>query len=157
MSAELQATLDRGLKALNLGDFQSAAQACQSALKADPNLVPAHFLVGLVAMEAKERQTAHEAFKSVVKLDRNHAAAWAQLARLNVSEGRIALAEAALKETRRIKPQDPPVLDTIGGVLSQLGEYHAAKAFFARVNALAPRQPHYMMNLANTPVFLCPI
>ena len=154
MSAELKATLDRGLQALNRGDLKNAAQACQTALKLDPNLVPAHFLVGLVAMEAKERQTAHEAFKSVVKLDRNHAAGWAQLARLNVSEGRIALAEAALKETRRIKPQDPPVRDIIGGVLSQLGEYNAAKAFFARVNTLAPGQPHYMMNLANTLVFL---
>lgn len=154
MNAELNATLERGLQALNQGDFKTAAQACQSALKADPNLVPAHFLVGLVALEAQQRQTAHEAFKSVVKLDRDHAAAWAQLARLNVSEGRIALAEAALKEARRIQPRDPLVLDTLGTVLSQLGEYEAAKAFFVAVNARAPSQPHYMMNLANTLVFL---
>ena len=45
-----------------------------------------------MAVEGDERRVAHEAFKSVAKMDRDHVASWAQLARLNKSEGRIAKA-----------------------------------------------------------------
>ena len=145
--------LQAGFDALNRGDLESAARACKDALAARPDLAPAHFLVGLVALEGDQRQVAHNAFKSVVKLDRNHAAAWAQLARLNAGEGRIGLAEAALKEIRRIQPTDPAVLDLTGTVLNQLGEYQTAKAFFAQVNQRAPGKTGYMMNLANALVF----
>lgn len=145
--------LQEGFEALNRGHLDTAAKACQQVLAEHPDLAAAHFLVGLVAVEGDERRVAHEAFKSVLKLDRNHAAAWAQLARLNASEGRIASAEDALKEVRRIKPTDPAVLDLTGTVLNQLGEYETAKAFFAAVNRAAPGQTPYMMNLANALVF----
>ena len=141
--------LQQGFDALNRGQLEVAAQACQTVLAKQPELAPAHFLVGLIAIEGDERRVAHEAFKSVVKLDRDHAAAWAQLARLNASEGRIARAESALKEVRRIQPTDPAVLDLTGTVLNQLGEYPTAKAFFAQVNKQAPGKTGYMMNLAN--------
>ena len=135
---DLSQLLQEGFEALNRGQLDVAAKACQRALAQRPDLAPAHFLVGLVAVEGDERRVAHEAFKSVVKIDRDHAAAWAQLARLNASEGRIALAESALKEVRRIQPSDPAVLDLTGTVLNQLGEYETAKAFFTRVNQQAP-------------------
>jgi tetratricopeptide (TPR) repeat protein len=151
---QLARLLEEGFRALNRGELGAAAQACEEALAQDPNLVQAHFLVGLIALEGEERKIAHTAFKSVIKLDTDHAAAWAQLARLNAGEGRIVQAEAALREVRRIKPSDPSVLDLTGSVLSQLGEYEAAKAFFARVNTLVPGQPAFMMNLANVLVFL---
>lgn len=154
MKTELQALLSNGFTALNQGDLAAAGRACEAALKLDPKAAAAHFLVGLVAIEAEDRGNAHRAFRSVVAIDPNHGAAWAQLARLNASEGRIAAAEQALHETRRIKPSDPVVLDTIGAVLTQLGEYETAKAFFAKANVLSPKTPQFMMNLANTLVFL---
>ena len=100
-------SLADGFAALNRGDLTTAGEACKQALAANQKHVPAHFLVGLVALEGKRRQVAHEAFKSVVTLDRDHAAAWAHLAKLNVGEGRIAAAESALREVRRIQPSDP--------------------------------------------------
>ncbi len=154
MSSELNSFLKQGFDALNRGALDEAGEACRTAIQFAPDSPQAHFLVGLVALETSERALAHRAFKSVIKLDRDHAAAWAHLARLNSSEGRVAQAELALRETRRIKPRDPMVLDLIGTVLSQLGEYEAAKAFFARANTTAPKQPQYMMNLANNLVFL---
>ncbi len=153
-AADVPSLLQQGFAALNRGDIAGAGDACKRALDADPNSSSAHFLVGLTALEAQDRKTAHQAFKAVVKLDRDHAAAWAHLARLNASEGRITQAEMALKETRRIKPADAMVLDLIGTVLTQLGEYETAKAFFARANTAAPGQPQFMMNLANNLVFL---
>ena len=154
MSKVVTNLLAEGFDALNRNDITRAGQCCKQALDVDPQNPNAHFLVGLVALEAADRPNAHRAFKSVVKLDPNHAAAWSQLARLNASEGRVKLAEQALLETRRLKPTDPAVLDTIGTVLTQLGEYDAAKAFFARATTTAPNTPQYMMNLANNLVFL---
>jgi len=154
MNKSISSLLSEGFTALNRGDLQTAGTCCQQALDQDPENPQAHFLVGLVALEAPDRPNAHRAFKSVVKLDPDHAAAWSQLARLNASEGRVKLAEQALLETRRLKPTDPAVLDTIGTVITQLGEYDAAKAFFARATTSAPNTPQYMMNLANNLVFL---
>ena len=146
--------LRRGFEALNKGDARAAAKLCREILDKNPELPQGHFLVGLVAMETDDRPNAHRAFRTVVKLDPDNAAAWAQIARLNASEGRVVQAEKALLETRRLKPKDPAILDTIGSVLTQMGEYEAAKAFFARANTAAPGTPQYMMNLANNLVFL---
>ncbi len=152
-NAQVQALLQRGFEALGKGDTETAGRCCQQALERQPDLVPAHFLVGLVALEAKERRTAFSAFQSVVRLDRDHAAAWAQLARLYMSEGQVNLADAALRETRRIKPSDPVVLDLIATTLSLMGEHGAAQAFFARANTLQPGHPPFMLNLANNLVY----
>ena len=147
-------SLADGFAALNRGDLATAGEACKQALAIDQTHVPAHFLVGLVALEGKQRQVAHEAFKSVVKLDRDHAAAWAHLAKLNVGEGRIAAAESALREVRRVQPNDPMVIELTGTVLNSLGEYEAAELFFERAHEMSPQNPSARMNLGNVRVFL---
>ena len=114
---QLQTLLRQGYDQLRRGNTEAAAKCCQDVLQIQPDLVPGHFLVGLVALEAKERRTAFSAFQSVVKLDRDHAAAWAQLAKLYMSEGQVNLADSALRETLRVKPDDPMVLDLIGTTL----------------------------------------
>ncbi|HEY7776626.1 MAG TPA: sulfotransferase [Kineobactrum sp.] len=152
-NAASQALLQQGFDALSRGRLEEAGRHCQQALAQQPELVPAHFLVGLIALEAMERKTAFSAFQSVVRLDRDHAAAWAQLAKLYMSEGQVKLADAALRETRRIKPDDPVVLDLIATTLSLMGEHGAAQAFFARANTRRPGHPPFMLNLANNLVY----
>lgn len=150
---QLQGLLKKGFDELSRGKLEAAGECCQQALQIQQDLVPAHFLVGLVALESKERRTAFSAFQSVVKLDPDHAAGWAQLAKLYMSEGQVNLADAALRETRRIKPTDPTVLDSLGTTLSLMGEHKVAKAFFARANTSRPNYPPFMQNLANNLVF----
>ncbi|NND69721.1 MAG: tetratricopeptide repeat protein [Halioglobus sp.] len=150
---ELKTLLDDGFTALSRGDIERAGACCRRALELQPDLVQAHFLVGLVSLEARERKTAFSAFQSVVQLEPDHAAAWAQLAKLYMSEGQVNKADAALRETRRIKPEDPMVLDLIGSTLSLMGEHGVAKAFYARANTRRPGHPPFMQNLANALVF----
>jgi tetratricopeptide (TPR) repeat protein len=145
--------LKTGFAELSRGNIEAAGKCCQRILKMQPDLVPAHFLVGLVGLEANDRKTAFRAFLSVVKLDRNHAAAWAHLAKLYMSEGQVNLADAALRETRRIKTDDPIVLDLVATTLSLMGEHKAAQAFFARANSSRPNHPPFMLNLANNLVY----
>ena len=146
---QLQALLKRGYACLSSGDLEGAGRCCREALQIRQDLPPAHFLVGLVAQESKDRRTAFNAFQSVVKLDPEHGAAWAQLARLYMSEGQVNKADAALRETLRIKPEDPLVLDLIGTTLSLMGEYDTARAFYTLANDKRPDHPPFMQNLAN--------
>jgi tetratricopeptide (TPR) repeat protein len=150
---KLQELLSQGFQALSAGNLEKAGGFCQKVLALQPDLAPGHFLVGLVALEAKDRKTAFSAFQSVVKLDRDHVAAWAQLARLYMTEGQVNKADAALRETRRIKTDDPTVLDLIGTTLSLMGEHGVAKAFYARANTSRPNHPPFMLNLANNLVY----
>ncbi len=150
---ELQHILKEGFAKLSRGDIEGAGQCCRDALAIQGDLVPAHFLVGLVGLEAKDRKTAFSAFQSVVKLDENHAAAWAHLAKMYMSEGQVNRADAALRETRRIRPEDPLILDLIGTTLSLMGEYGVAKAFFTQATSSQPKHPPYMQNLASNLVF----
>lgn len=149
----LQRLLQQGFEALSRGQLDTAGKCCQQALQIQPDLVQGHFLVGLVAQQARDRRTAFSAFQSVVRLDRDHAAAWAQLARLYMSEGQVNRADAALRETLRIKPEDPLVLDLIGTTLSLMGEYGVARSFYTLANDRRPDHPPFMQNLANNLVY----
>jgi len=150
---KIQQLLKLGFDQLSRGNIKAAGEYCQQALKIEPKLVQAHFLVGLVGLEAGDRKTAFSAFQSVIQLDNDHAAAWAHLAKLYLSEGQVNLADAALRETRRIRTEDPLVLDLIGNTLSLMGEHNVAKAFFVHANKLRPKFPPFMLNLANNLVY----
>ncbi len=58
--------LQQGFDALNRGQLEVAAQACQTILAKQPAPAPAHFLVGLIAIEGDERRVAHQAHKSLL-------------------------------------------------------------------------------------------
>jgi tetratricopeptide (TPR) repeat protein len=150
---ELHNLLKNGFDALSRGRLEKAGECCQKALRIQPGLVQGHFLVGLVALEGKDRKTAFSAFQSVVKLDGDHGAAWAHLAKLYMSEGQVNRADAALRETLRIRPDDPLVLDLIGTTLSLMGEHSVAQAFYRDANTKRPHFPPFMQNLANNLVY----
>lgn len=153
LGEKLDQLLKRGFEELSRGRLKQAAHLCQQILELKPDLVQGHFLVGLVSLESKDRRTAFSAFQSVVKLDGDHVAGWAHLAKLYMTEGQVNRADAALRETQRIKTDDPLVLDLIGTTLSLMGEYNAAKAFYGRANTKRPGQPPFMLNLANNLVY----
>ncbi len=150
---QLQQLLEQGFAALNQGDIPGAGACCKKALAIRPELVPAHFLTGLVALEAQERRIAFEAFLSVTKLDPEHPAAWAHLARLFMSDGQVNKADVALKKALATKSKDPMVQDLLGVTLSLMGEYGQARGCFERANRLRPNHPPFMLNLANNLVY----
>ncbi|HEX7035656.1 MAG TPA: sulfotransferase [Pseudomonadales bacterium] len=148
------ATLERAFADLNAGRPEAAADACRRILAAAPELVQAHFLVGLTALAMNDRRTAVSAFGSVTKLAPEHGAAWAQLARLFVGAGQVNRADHALAQAIRHAGDDPQVHDLIGVTCSLLGDQEAARAWYAKAVARAPDQPGFRVNLANALVFL---
>jgi tetratricopeptide (TPR) repeat protein len=149
----LRSILNRGFDLLEQGDVRGAAACCQQAIAIKPDLVQAHFLVGLVALEAQDRKTAFSAFGSVTALDPAHPAAWAHLAKLYMGEGQVNLADMALREACKARSDDPMVNDLLGTVASLMGDYADARQFYERAIDKAPRHPPFLQNYANNLVY----
>jgi tetratricopeptide (TPR) repeat protein len=146
--------LREGLALLASGRYAEASERCRKVLAARPDVAEAHFLVGLIAIELKETWTAISAFGSVTKLDPQHGAAWAQLARLFMSAGQPNRADAALEHAVRHPDENGTVQDLIGSVHSMLGDQAAAAECFDHAVARQPRNVAFLLNQANNRMVL---
>lgn len=150
----MQDTLREGFRLLAENRLNEASECCRRLLGAQPDLVEAHFLVGLIALELKETWAAVSAFGSVTKLAPEHGAAWAHLAKLYASAGQPARADRALEQAVLHEDGNPVVADLIGTVQSLLGEQLEARRWFHRALAAEPDRVPILLNLANNHLFL---
>jgi tetratricopeptide (TPR) repeat protein len=153
-AAWMQDTLREGAAFLSAGKTKEASACCQRLLGAKPDLVEAHFLVGLIALELNQTWTAVSAFGSVTKLQENHGAAWANLARLFMRAGQPARADKALEMAVRHHDGNPVVLDVIGSVHGLLGDQQEASEWIARAIEKEPNKVSFLVNQANSQMFL---
>jgi len=151
---DIPALLREGLAALTQGRADAAATICRQMLGADPRCVPAHFLVGLVALERRDHKTAVSAFGSVTHLSPKHAAAWAQLARVLMQLGRPNEAEPALARALEIGSDDPLVQDLLGTVCALFGDHLVAQQWFDRATTARPDVAAFQINRANNLISL---
>jgi tetratricopeptide (TPR) repeat protein len=149
----MQDTLRQGFALLAAGKPEAASECAKRLLGAKPDLVEGHFLVGLIAVELKQNWTAVSAFGSVTKLKPDHAAAWAQLARLFMIAGQPGRADTALQQAVEHNDGNPLVLDTIGAVYTQLGDQEEASIWIRRALDKQPGNVNYQVNLANNYMF----
>lgn len=145
--------LQDGFQLLNAGRPRDAARLCQQLIATHPKLPQAHFLVGLVALEMRDRKTALQAFGSVTALQPDHAAAWAHMAKLFMGEGQVNRADFALAQAAKSESQDPLVQDLMGGVLSRMGDHEQAGQLFAKAIEAQPENPGYLLNYANNLIY----
>ncbi|MEM6606530.1 MAG: sulfotransferase, partial [Pseudomonadota bacterium] len=146
--------LKSGFAYLNAGRLEEASACCRKLLGAKPDLVQAHFLVGLIALELRQTANAVRAFGSVTKLDPKHGAAWANLANIFMRAGQAGRADAALMNAAKYADDNPVVLDLIGTVHGQLGLQEQAAQWFERALEKQPDSIPLQINLANNQVFL---
>ena len=150
----MQDTLRQGSALLAAGKYGEASECCKRLLGAKPDMVEAHFLVGLIAVEMKKTWTAVSAFGSVTKLRPNHGAAWAHLAKLYMSAGQPNRADTALEGAVANNDGNPMVLDLIGTVYGLLGDQEEASRWFVEAVDKQPNSAQFLVNLANNRVFL---
>lgn len=150
----MQDTLRDGFALLNAGRLNEASECCKRLLGAKPDLVEAHFLVGLIAIELKETWTAVSAFGSVTKLQPDHGAAWANMARLFMQAGQPVRADAALENAVKHNDDNPVVLDLIGSVYGLLGDNEEAAVWIERAVRKEPDGVPFLVNQANNHMFL---
>ncbi|MCH7822736.1 MAG: sulfotransferase [Proteobacteria bacterium] len=147
-------TLRDGLSALAARRFKAASECCQRVLGAKPDLPEGHFLVGLIALEMKQTRTAISAFGSVTKLDSQHGAAWAQLAKLFFRAGHLIRADEALARAVACEKGDPIVHDLLGMVYSMFGDQREAANWFGKAATKIPDNPMFLVNHANNEMYL---
>ncbi|MEM1189333.1 MAG: sulfotransferase [Pseudomonadota bacterium] len=150
----ISARLREGFEHLNAGRVNEASACCRQLLSLKPDLVQAHFLVGLIALEIKQTGNAIQAFGSVTKLQPDHGAAWANLANLFIRIGNAGRADAALAKAVEYADDNPVVLELIGTVHGQLGEQESAGHWFRRALERSPENVSHQINLANNYRFL---
>ena len=150
----MQDTLRDGFSLLAAGRVDEASECCKRLLGAKPDLVEAHFLVGLIAMELKQNWTAVSAFGSVTKLKDDHGAAWANLARLFMLAGQPARADRALEKAVRHNDGNPIILDLIGAVYGLLGDQQEASKWITKAVKKQPNRVAFLVNQANNHMFL---
>lgn len=150
----MQDTLRQGFALLAAGKPEEASECARRLLGAKPDLVEGHFLVGLIALELRDNGTAISAFGSVTRLQPDHGAAWAQLARLFMIAGQPARADGALAKAVEHNDGNPLVLDNIGAVYTMLGDQEEASDWIRRAVRGQPRNVNYLVNLANNHMFL---
>jgi tetratricopeptide (TPR) repeat protein len=150
----MQDTLREGFSLLSAGRLDEASACCKRLLGAKPDLVEAHFLVGLVCLELKQNWTAVSAFGSVTKLKEDHGAAWANLARLFMIAGQPGRADAALENAVKHNDGNPTVMDLIGAVYGLLGDQQEASKWIAKAVRKQPNRIGFLVNEANNHMFL---
>src|SRR5210317_1801215 len=152
-TAQLQTLLRQGFEALKRGNVQQASDCCRQILAVQPDLVEGHFLVGLVALEMRDRRTALSAFGSVTRLQPDHPAAWAQLAKLFIGDGQLNRADAALEKVAEANPDDAMVCDLVGTIYTRMGEHGSARKWCEKAIRNKPEHPPYLLNYANNLVY----
>ncbi|NNF40860.1 MAG: tetratricopeptide repeat protein, partial [Woeseiaceae bacterium] len=146
---EIQQFVEEGFRALLGGDRQRAADICRQALAERPDMARAHYLAALIALDAGEQAVAQKALSTTVRLNQQHAPAWAQLARLFVASGEFTKAEGCLQNAVNTQQGNPAVLDLIGTAFRLAGNLEAARIWHEKAVAGAGDQVPFLINLAN--------
>jgi len=146
--------LRNGFVLLSAGRLDEASDCCRRLLGAKPDLVEAHFLVGLIATELKQTWNAVRAFGSVTHLKPDHGMAWAHLARLFLKAGQPRRADAALEKAVKHHDSNPMVFDLIGAIYGLLGDHQEASTWIEKAVRRDPTSVPFLVNQANNHMFL---
>ena len=150
---ELQKQVQSGFNALQAGDLPTATRLCRAVLEQAPKMPRALFLAGLIALESGDRAQAETAFENTVRNNETHAAAWARLAQLYATSGRVRMAEAALLNATNTHRGNPATLDLIGTVFRLAGNLEASREWHEKAVAADPGHVPFLVNLANARTF----
>lgn len=116
-------------------ELREAEEAVRKALLIDPGHALAHKAHGLTLRARGEHHAALEAFSRAIELDRNFAAAYANMGNQLILVGRPEEAPALVEQAIRLSPHDPAVGMfhwTIGRSLFFTGQYREAIAWFRK-------------------------
>lgn len=148
-NVQLQGLIQSGFDALRDNDVVEASRICNEALQQAPQMPRVHFLAGMIALASGDRETAERAFEATVRVNDKHASAWARLAQLYTTSGRVRMAESALHNAAHAQRGNPATLDLIGTVFRLAGNAEASREWHQRAVDGDPGHVPFLINLAN--------
>jgi len=127
----------------------------QTIEKIDPNFLPAIWAMALTYDAAEDFESAQTYYRKVLSLDPRHPLAANNLAcLLSGDKNRLEEAFRLAQMARQIRPEDPNVLDTMGWIFYQKGNYFSALSEFEESLGKGADNPmvnfHYGMALYRT-------
>ena len=147
-SEPIQRLRQQAAKALANRDYRAAHQSCLEMIRIDVHHADAYFLLGVIASDHDNWPKAAELFETTIEKGGDAARAYAHLAKCEIARFRSAEARASADASLRRSPKDAHTLDTLGVVLTRLGDHARARRCFAGAVAKNPAEPGFHYNLA---------
>lgn len=133
--------------ALSRGQLRNAHDHCLAILRLAPEHSDARYWLGINCLSRQRPAEAAEALREATALKPSDGRYWAQLARAYSLLDKPQAAREAVSAAIEAAPADPLAEDTIGVVLSRLGDHVRAEPFFRAGLARQPNNPELRFNL----------
>lgn len=150
MERRSERLLQRGIAHYRAGEL-GAAQACFDAVLArEPNNGPARFRLSILAEKRGRYAASLELIQQVAREEQARQEVFCQLARAQLANGLVHEAKASVDRALAFPLDKPALLDSLGILLSQLGEPVRALKLFEHAIAISPGRSflHYNCALA---------
>ena len=146
---------DDGAVQLNLatasflyGDRAAARRAAEAAVRLDPGLPKAHYVLGLILEDGADDRGAIARFTEAVRLDPEYAEAHASLADALRRSGRVDASLGHYERVLQVNPAASPARFGYAMALVRLGRYREARDWLQHAASLHPDQPGFSHALA---------
>ena len=133
------------------GELAPAIDALTTATRLAPNSDAAHFTLGSAYERKGDTAAAITAYKRAIELNPKHAPAYNNAAYLYAAQAKnLDEALALAQKARDLQPNAGPVIDTLGFVHYQRGEYQQAEPLLKKASELAPKNATIFYHLGTT-------
>lgn len=149
MPENVDKLLEDAARLLSARDYRGCHSACLAALKINPRLAEAYYLLGVLTAQHDNFAKAVELFDRALTVKPGEARYLAQKAKCLTALNLQAEAADAADAAAKAGPEDPLSLDTIGVVLARLGRHADAVVFFRKAATLDPHNASYQYNLGS--------
>ncbi|MFZ0869767.1 MAG: sulfotransferase [Rhodanobacter sp.] len=128
--------------------WQRAQQLAEHLLLLEPGHAGVHYLAGMATLELQQMPAALEYLRKAVVLDPTRVDFMVQFAKALTLANRNRDAKVVADRAMTLSPVDPKILDTLGAIYTQVGDYASAVIVFRQAVTLAPHHAAYRYNLA---------
>ena len=123
-------------------DYQRALEVLKKAVKTFPQDASIHFRLGVIYDKMQSKDMCIKEMRQTISLDPNHAEALNYLGYTYAEMGEnLDEAEKLIKKALEIKPEDGYIIDSLGWVYYQKGQYKKALEILKKAHKLASKDP----------------
>jgi tetratricopeptide (TPR) repeat protein len=141
-------------RAISAGRPREAHECCARILSLEPGHADAHFLMGMIAFGQNHVGKALALIDRAIARVPDRAEYLARRAQCLALMKRNGEAREAAERALALEPADGLTLDTVGVVLSRVGEHQRAIEVLTKATQADPAQAQYQFNLAAAELFL---
>ena len=146
---DIRSVLSEAVRLHRDGQLEQAAALYRKVLTVDPGCADALHLLGMVALQQDQAQTAAELIAAAIARNGHEAAYHFHLALAHQTLNDMQGAVAGYRRALALKPDDPDIYNNMGNALAAQGKPDEAVTAFGRTLALAPGSVVAHNNLGN--------